>query len=396
MGATLTTIDDILRTDYGPAIQEQLNNKNTLLGRLEKDFDSVSHGGKNFTFPIHVTRNEGIGSRAEGGALPAAGAQGYESAVLPNKYSYARIELTGQTIEASKKNERAFVKALSSEMKGALRDAKANQNRQCYGDGSGALAVCASASNSTTVTVDTTKWLRVGQRIDILVTSTGATTAGVVGTTVASITSGTVFVTADALATYASIDNTYSVYAASSRGYEPYGLAAIIATTDTITSGLQGIAVASYPIWKSTLTSMGGALTELAMQKMLDDIDQAGAGAVSAIYTSHGVNRAYGELMTSQRMFINNATLDGGIKAATFNNLPIYPDKDCQAGTMWFADESNLVNMVMTDWGWAEEDGAILAKVTGYDKYEAYIRTYRNLGTYERNAHGKLYSITEA
>jgi hypothetical protein len=395
MAATLTTIADILKTDYGPAIQEQLNNKNTLLGMLEKDFDSYDHKGKNFTFPVHVSRNEGIGSRAEGGALPTAGQQGYASAVLPDKYSYGVVQFNRQALKASESDAKAFARALSSEMKGILLDLKANQNRQMFGDGSGVLATCASCSTAT-FTVDTTKWIRVGQRVDVLVTSSGATSYGVVGTTVSAVNSATTFTTADAPATAGSIDNTFSVYAAGSRLAEPYGLAAIVATTDTITSGLQGLAVASYPIWKSTVTAMGGALTELAMQKLLDDISQAGNGNPDAFVTTYGVSRAYGELMTSQRMFMNNATLDGGIKAPTFAGLPIMVDKDCQAGIMYAIDKGNLVNMVLQDWGWADEDGDMLKWVSGYDAYTAYLCAYRNLGTYARNAHGKLTGITEA
>lgn len=399
MGASLTTIADILKTDYGPAIRDQLNNKNSILSRLEKDFDSYDHAGKNFTEPLHITRNEGIGSRAAGGALPTAGSQGYKSAVWPDKYSYGVIKLDRQTITASQKAPLAFAKALKSEMDGLLKDLKNDQDRQMFNDGLGTLATCASASG-TDVTVDSTKRLRVGQAIDICVSASGAESHGKLATTVASITSATVFVVGDALANAAGIDGTFAVFAASSRGAEPYGLEAIVAATDTVTSGLAGLAVASYPIWKATLTNHNAAITELAMQKMYDDVTEAGNGDPNVIYTSSGVARAYGDLLAAQRSFVNTMEMDGGIKRLAFTagsrTLPIITDKYAPAGVMWFVDEPNLVHFIMQDWDWADEDGEILKWVSGYDAYTAYMCKYSNIGCHARNAHGKLYGITEA
>jgi hypothetical protein len=397
--ASLTTIADILKIDYGPAIQEQLNNQNNILNRLTKDFDSYDHKGGAFTYPIHTGRNEGIGSRGDGGALPTAGSQAHKNAAWPDKYSYGVIKITRQAMKASQSDTKAFAKGLQVEMKGLLTDLKNDQNRMMFNDGLGTLATCASAS-STNVTVDSTANLRVGQAIDIVVASTGATSHGVLASTVASITSSTVFVVGDALSNASGIDGTFAVFSASGRGYEPYGLAAIVATTDTVTSGLAGLAVASYPVWKSTLTNHNAAITELAMQKMVDDIEMAGNGKPNAIYTSVGVRRAYTDLLTSQRMFVNETTLAGGAKSIAFvagsGTLPIITDKHCPTGVMWFVDESNLVHFIMQDWAWADEDGDMLKWVSGYDAFTAYMAKYSNIGTYARNAHGKLYGITEA
>jgi hypothetical protein len=401
--ASLTTIAEILKTDYGPSIRELLNNKNTILGRLEKDFDSYDHKGKNFTEPIHTGRNEGIGSRAESGTLPTAGSQTHVSAVWPDKYSYGVIKITRQMMKASQSDKLAFAKGLQVEMKGLLSDLKNDQDRQMFNDGLGTLATCSGAgTDSTTINVDSTRNLRVGQAIDICVAADGTESYGQLNTTVASITSGTRFVVADAVGTYASLDTTFGVFpygghaADNSVGYEPYGLAAIVADTDTVTGGLAGLAVASYPVWKSVLTNHNGALTELAMQKMQDDIEQAGNGKPNVIYTSYGVNRAYQDMLTAQRSFTNTMTMDGGVKKLTFNGLPILVDKYCPAGVMWFVDESNLVHFVLEDWGWADEDGDMLKWVAGYDAYTAYMCKYSNIGCHARNAHGKLYGITEA
>ena len=144
--------------------------------------------------------------------------------------------------------------------------------------------------------------IRVGQRVDILVKATGATTAGVVGTTVASITSATVFVVADAPATPASIDNTYAVYVSGNRANEMMGLSGIFSATDT----LQGLDVATYPWWKANILANGGsgrAISETLMQQAMDTTEVNSNGNVSAIYTTYGVRRAYIALLQKLKMY---------------------------------------------------------------------------------------------
>lgn len=403
MGATLTTISDILKTQYIAPIGEVLNNKTPILQRIGKDYESVV--GKDFQFPLHYGRNEGIGARAEGGALPTAGNQAYKSATLPMRYQYGRFQLTGPSIKAARNSEGAFVKAIDSEMKGLTNDMVNSLGRQIFGDGSGILATCASAS-TVNITVDSTAKLRVGQRVDILVTSTGATTAGVVGTTVSSITSATVFVVADAPATAASIDNTYSVYAAGARNLEIMGLSGIVAETDPASGSLQGLAVATYPWWKATVQANSGtarAISDTILQTALDTLEQNSNGTATALYTTYGVRRAYQALLTANKSYVNTQKLAGGYEAIAYNNLPIIPDKNCAAKTIYVVDESELKFYRMSDNGgedyglfWMDEGAGVMTKVSGYDAYEGVICLYTNLGTTMRNAFVKIGDITEA
>ena len=187
MATTLTTLDAILKNQYIGPIRDQLNNSSVLYSRLEKNSDSVV--GKNFTIPLHYGRNEGVGARGEGTALPTAGNQAYKECIVPMRYQYGRIRLTGPTMKAARSNEGASIRAVDSEMRGLEKDMKASMNRQAFGDGTGLLAtVAASGSSSSTVVVDSTAKLRVGMPIDIIVKTTGAATAGLAGTAVASIT----------------------------------------------------------------------------------------------------------------------------------------------------------------------------------------------------------------
>lgn len=396
MGATLTTISDILKNQYLGPIREQLNNEIVLLSRLEKDDESVV--GKNFTIPLHVGRNEGIGSTSDGGNLPDAGNQGYKSCIVPMRYQYGRIQLTGPTMKASASNEGAFIRALEAEMKGLARDLKSDLNRQLYGDGSGILATCASATDATTIVVGSTAKLRVGMKIDILVSATGAATAGVVGTFITGITDATTFTISTGVTTFASVGATYSVYRSGSRNLELMGLGGIISNADPAGGALQGLDVASYAYWKANILtdSSNRAITEALMQTALDTTEQAGAGKTTALYTSYGVRRAYQALLTTTRQYSNTMELKGGYKALDYNSMPLIADKDAPKSVINFVDEDSLKFYRLADWDWMDQDGAVLSRVAGKDAYEATMFLYSELGCGARNANTRLEKITEA
>ena len=360
-----------------------INNSTPILDRIGKDYDSVQ--GKDFTIPLHYGRNEGIGARGEGSALPTAGNQAYKASVLPMRYQYGRFQITGQTIKATRNNEGAYRKAVRSEMEGLANDMVDSLSRQIFGDGTGVLATCASASSATAITVDSTAKLRVGMKVDILVTSTGATTAGVVGDTIASITSGTVFVLTTGVATYGSIGNTYSVYISGSRNLEMMGLGGIVSATTTV----QGLDVATYPWWVATVqgnSGTGRAISDTVLQKALDTLTQNSNGKASAFYTTYGVRRAYQAILAAQKQFVNTMTLTGGYDTIAYNGLPIIADKNAPSGKIFVVDESKLKFYRMSDNGgednglfWLEEDGNMLKYVTGYDAYEAILCLYSSL-----------------
>lgn len=87
MAFDLPAASNILKVRYLGPIREQLNNSTVLLKKIARDGQGVSVSGKTFTVPLHTSRNASAGlGIADGGALPTAGQQGYEVAVIPNAY----------------------------------------------------------------------------------------------------------------------------------------------------------------------------------------------------------------------------------------------------------------------------------------------------------------------
>ena len=76
MALNLSAAAGVLKDDYQPAVREQLNNAHMLLNQIERN--SKDTEGTAAVLSLHVSRNSGVGARAEGGTLPTAGHQGWK------------------------------------------------------------------------------------------------------------------------------------------------------------------------------------------------------------------------------------------------------------------------------------------------------------------------------
>src|SRR5438105_4457139 len=92
-GASLTTLNSILKEFYLPPVVEQLNNEVLLLSRLDSS-DQEIVGTKAF-IPVHNGRSGGIGARGEYVALPTPGNQGFARASFDLTYQYGIVRVSG-------------------------------------------------------------------------------------------------------------------------------------------------------------------------------------------------------------------------------------------------------------------------------------------------------------
>jgi len=387
MPQSLANFDAVLKEDYLGPIREELAQDNVLLQRLEKNEEDV--GGQQAVVPLHVSRNSGVGARPDGGLLPSAGNQGFSQAVYNCAYNYGRIEITGPTIKASRKNKYAFVKVVDAEIKGMVADLKNDINRQMHGDGSGVLGLVNGDPNTgTTLTMDApgTMYLHKGMKLHLVdpsSTTPGDFRANVGEKVVASKTSATaVEVTTGFHADAA--DNDY-VVRSGSYALEMMGLKGII-DDGSPRAGLHvgGInrATAGNEFWDAYVLDNAGSPRKLTldlMQQAMDGAEEEG-GRISLIMTSRAVRRKYLSLVKADGRFVNEMKLDGGFKALEYDGVPLVVDRFCLPNRMYFIDEKTLQFYRMSDFDWMNEDGHILTKVSGYDKYEAVLFLYATLG----------------
>lgn len=383
----LTAANAVLKEDYLPPVRNQLNNENPVIQKLVAKKQEAT--GKRFYVPLHYGRNNGVGYRAEGAALPTAGHQKYKESTGNVRYLYGSIEITGPTIKAMRNDKGAFIRAVESEMKGLTRDLKDQRARALFGDGTGKIASFDANSSTTTLTVDSVKYFQVGMLIDI-VTSGGVVSVAGREVTAIDVVNKTITISGANVTTastdIAVVTGDYNV--------EAMGLGGIMSTTLT----LQGINPATDSWWKPNRISNGGTPRALSQQLMRQSIDFAElqAGEISMLTASYGVRAAYEALLQNNVRIVNVMELEGGNKTLEYDGRPIVVDRYHDSNKMYFLDMDEIDLYQLSDFEWREDDkGAVLHPVPGYDKYQADMYCYETLVTYKRNAHTVLDDLTE-
>jgi hypothetical protein len=312
------------------------------------------------------------------------------------KYGYGRVRLTGQLIELAESDRQAFSNAMDLEMDGLKDDLLKDENRIAYGHidaavASGIKAKVTANSTGATITVDTTNHLEEGMVVDI--TNAGTPVSGGTAVTITAILTATTFTVSASVAgtvigNYVSRTGDYN--------QEPHGLNKIVDST----GALHGLDPATTPKWASYEDSVTTTLDELVMIKTMDEVRKAGGKVPSAIFTSLGVRRKYWSLMTSLRRYNEPKEFAGGLTGLSFmygeKDLPVVADPDAPDKHMFFITESELKIWRDKPWYWEDRAGGVLQWVTDYDAFEALMKQYWQLGTHQRNAHGKMTNLTEA
>ena len=396
MGATLATVDAIMKEVYEKDVQEQLNSDAVGWKRIQRSSEGITDeiGGKYVTFPIKTKRNHGVGARNENEALPVAGQQGYAPVRVRLNYLYGAVRLTGQSIRLSDSNYKAFAAVLDEEMSGIKTDLAKDMNFQFYGAGSGVrAAVTADAAN--TITVDNIQYLEEGMMIDVL--DTTLVTTRIANRMITAINETTKVVTYNGADGSASIVATDKVVRTGNVNREITGLNAILQDT----GALYDVDPAVERIWKAAVNHNAGtprALSEALMIQTVDAVRTKG-GYPSVGFTSLGVRRAYFNLLKQERRFVNTQKFEGGFEGLAFTtdkgDIPIIVDVDAPFGQIQFVDEKQLKLYREGDWSWMNMDGSIWQRVIGFDAYEATMFMYAEMGTHRRNSHASLRDLTE-
>lgn len=376
MAATMSTLQSVLKNFYIGPIRENLNQATVLLAQLKKSSKEVV--GEQVILPIHIGRNWGVGARGTNGTgtLPGfiSGSnianQRYNKAYFTTKDVYGRIQISGKTIRATKTDKGAFLRVVTSETQGMVKDLSSDINRQLFGNGTGKLAEYVAGSGTTTITVDSTQYLEEGMYIDFNYGAGGAST----GIQIVSVDSATQITTLTN-ATAAGASDAISL-AGVAATYELNGLDLITASTGI----LENIDPASFSIWKGNVFGSDAApavLTEYQMQTALDAAEKKG-GKINFIVTSYEGRAKYVALLVDQKRFSSPQVgkLKGGYSYIDFNDVPLVVDRHCQANSsvsrMYFLSLDSLGIYRMADFEWAQEDGAVLARQVGSSAQEAY------------------------
>jgi hypothetical protein len=398
MGSTLASIDATLKEVYQGSVRRQLFDETVLLKRVQRSNSGISTetNGKYVTFPVHVGRNGGLGSRNEGEVLPTAGSQQYAAARLALKSGFLGIELTGNAIDMSDKDPKAFAKSLDEEMERGRVDFQKDLNRQLYGDGTGAITTVKSVVTSTTIPVNDAKLFWPNAHVIDIVTAPSTVVASQRLVTAVDTTPGANTITISGANVTTVVGQLIVVTGSVNR--ELTGIGAIIANTGI----LYNINPSTTPEWKSEVNSNAGtprALSENLMIQLVDRVRRRG-GKTTVIVTDDGSYRSYWNLLAQLRGFVNTQDFTGGFKGLAFaagnQEIPIVSDYDAPAGKMNFLNEDDLTYYRDEDIHWLDRDGSILkqkidqATAGRIDAWQAHMLERHELGIGRRNTHALL------
>jgi len=416
MALNIAAASEILKVRYIGTIREQLNNATVLLAKIGRQDQMVS--GKDFTVPLHTGRNTSAGTGlSDGGTLPTAGQQTYQTTIVPNKYLYGSIQVTGPTIAATRDNAGAFVEALNSEVDGLMRDFKRDMNRQLNGNGTGWLAFLSAS-------IDTAVGSSVSSRVDDgignpfvhlpttalsvdVLDATTATTQGTFSVTLGAADSTSYAITSSSVtvAISGSGDGDMLIRAGS-MGLEMMGIEGIIDDGNPHPSvnatGLQGLAVASHPYWKAQVVGSYSSPAALAFEDLQQVIDQIATTSdysesdIGFIFSNYACRRAYYKLCIAERRHVNTMELDGGFKAVDFNGIGWVVDSQAKRESIFFIVPDTMKIFRTSDFDWMDKDGSYLSRVANKDAYEAVLFHYGNLACLSRNGNGILKGVIEA
>lgn len=380
---TKVTAEAVLREMTGK-LSEIIWNRRILFERLNRKRGMLA--GKHLVFPIHANPNYGTGPRAENADLPPAGSQGYEQGKLKPAAYYGRFQVSGWALDAAT-DKASMVNLLGKEMKGAINDIRNDMARDLFSNGSGRLAAVAATANSTTVTVDTVKYLRVGMPVVFAVESTGAVIAANSEQTILTIDKAANTFTVGAAANVTA--GTHSVF--------PQGVTSGTANAaNAAMSGLQ-IALATSGVYAGIDRGAGGytgffdpktvdasntGLTLEALDEAIFEVEREG-GKPSIILASPSNYRRIGFALAPDRRFGGTQMkLDGGWTALDFHGVPVVRDFNCPDGYVYVLDESTLGIEFLVESSWLDRDGSILKWVEDKDAYEAVAYTRPQLMAY--------------
>ncbi len=367
---------------------------------IEADATGIDFVGNQFVIPLRSGRNQGVGSRPQGGALPAAGNQAYLSLNEPLRFHYGAFNISGQLLKASESTEGAFERALTAEMEGVTDDLKRKINIDAYGAGLGTLTTITTGTTSATQTVGTTVMFQGGELINIYDT-TGTTLRNISGpltvnsyvrSTLQMTFSASVATTTNDILVRASSDST-STAPSDDKGNVINGLQNIVLNSGTL-HGLNPTN-AGQTFWASQYINAAGAIIgENLLRQVKDAVGFESGSDEEAIWiTTRGIRNRFANTLTSVKRFNDGqaVTLRGGFKAILFDDQAMVIDDMCPLGQAFFLNTDAFFWSQMSDWEWMEEDGKTLKWQIGRDSYIGYLFKYCQLGTWARNRHGRLY-----
>lgn len=397
-GSATTTLDAIYKRTYGSGSQvfEEQQNLNAMMWG-EMKVSPLQLTAQGAFMPVSMTGNEA------GSAINET--QGFEEPqsfnpqqprVLAQEIVWP-FSVTGKSIELSKTDKQAFAVSLDAQMKDNLGRILSDCNRQMWGGGTGQIALVVGAVvAANTVVVDQVLSFRINMLLDFWTAVGGVKEASGVKITSIDFTTNTLTLDQNVTVSNGDIIVKKSVLDnAPTDGKELAGFRKICDAT-TFGSSFEGLAVSSNPMWVGNIINAGAVpLSQDLLQRTADSVMLIGGAKPDKLISNTGQRRVF--LQTEvQKTRYDNSTIQGGYTGKLmWNEYTWYVDKDYPIGEVGFISSEDFLKFQTRAIHLADDDGKTVARFQGFDKIAGFYRFIGNIGSWKRNAHGRLTNLTD-
>lgn len=367
---TLENADKALKDYYLQAVSAQLNDGiSPFFAAIEKSAENVY--GKNVEIAVIRGNAGSVMACAEDADLPDPYSNRYLGISVPLKNIYGTIEVSDKALRAARDSSGGFINLVNAEMEGLISGAKSNFQRMLYGDGNGTLCNIQSLADKV-ATVDSVKEYFVGLTVDVLPESGLAT--GNTGLTITAVDKTSKTVTLSAKPATGTFEGG-KIVVSGATGIEITGLGAIFNDKT-----LYGYTKETEPYFKPYSKAVAETLTEDDLTDAMDYVEENYNSKINMILCSYATRKKIAALVAENRRVINGVDAHTGFGVVSVNNVPVYADRYCPEGVIYFLNTDDFVLCQLCDWEWLEdEDGKILKQVPGKAAYGATLVKYAEL-----------------
>ena len=296
-----------------------------------------------------------------------------------------------------------------------LKDTKEGLNnytgRQCWGDGSGTLALVNGAGfvlGNTVITVDSAYGVLWGSLVGNttflfkrnMLVQFGLEDNGGQGYKINSTTGTTITLATGLLAAIA--DNAH-IYTVGSKDLEIEGWLKMVGTSAFMTGELglgnaiyHNIDRATTPEWEGNVVNAAGVLTLVNIRATRDALfKRTNDEQTNLSINSTEVMRDFEALLVANQRFVPAKKLEAGYSVLSHDDLGFTKDAKAPVKSMNFACTKEIAWAQTKDPHWLQDaDGGVMRVVAGQDAFEALNKWYSNLDCSEPRRQAILYNLT--
>lgn len=411
MPETLTTAAALLKEVYLPIIRKHVNENRPWYAHIEKVTKKERFTGEKFVMYGEDANVQSTGPVAEGGTLPVAGNVGSFNMELTMAWEYGVIGLSRRIVTQSASSRGAFASIIDRNVMSAKSQMAENLAiNHTYGTGAGDIGQVSSYSGTTLTPVPTTTAGGMGVtflRKNMYLSSYSALSGGTQGADfkqVTAVNKSAQTATVPATAGFAANDYLFRAVGAGvdPRNQAVMGLGGIIDDATRVTT-IQAASRTTYPDLKANVLGNSGTLRAWTPELMDDLANEAwanGGGKYPDSFLSRIEiqKRAIAYLRADRRAPMSDMTMDNGYKSVAWTcadgQKPWHVDQFTRAHEVQAVCEKDLFMAILDDVSFVDEDGSIWRYPSRVDTAEAWLKTSRNLGSYQFNNHSVLRDIS--